>query len=218
MMIKFNKINKQYAVGNSQKVIVEDLTLDLPKRNIAILGENGAGKSTMLRLISGTELPDSGKIDRNVKISFPLGFAGSFNASLSGAENSLFVSRIYGQDTEAIIEYVKEFSELGDHLYMPVKSYSSGMRARLAFGISLAMDFECYLIDEITAVGDQKFRIKSRQAFQKKLKNANLIMVSHSNQTLKEYCDMGLVIRNGQAKLYDNLEDAIEDHEDYMKS
>lgn len=212
-MIEFVDVRKQYRVREGFKTILHDLSIQLPKRNIAILGENGAGKSTLLRLISGSERPDAGDIRRNAKVSFPLGFAGSFNGSLTGNENARFVARIYGQDTDRVLEFVQEFSQLGDHLSMPVRTYSSGMRARLAFGVSLAVDFECYLVDEITAVGDSRFQKRSKAAFKEKLAHANIIMVSHSNTTLRDYCDMGALLHEGHLTLYDNLDDAIKQHE-----
>lgn len=217
-MITFDSVTKRYKLpGGGYKAILENFSYKFPKRNIGLLGENGAGKTTVLRMISGAELPDSGHIKRNLKVSFPLGFAGSFNGSLTGIENTRFVARIYGKDTEQIIEYVEEFAELGKHFHAPVKTYSSGMKARLSFGVSLAIDFQCYLVDEITAVGDTRFKAKSKKAFMEKLETAKIIMVSHSNNTLKDYCDMGIIMRNGQVHTFDNLEDAIKDHEEYMK-
>ena len=206
-------MRKQYPVGDGYKTILRDLSVRLPKRNIAILGENGAGKSTLLRLIAGSERPDDGDILRHVKVSFPLGFAGSFNGSLTGHENARFVARIYGQDTDYVLEFVREFSQLGEHLSMPVRTYSSGMRARLAFGVSLAIDFECYLVDEITAVGDSRFQKRSKAAFKEKLERANIIMVSHSNNTLRDYCDTGAVLHEGRLTIFDDLKDAISQHE-----
>jgi capsular polysaccharide transport system ATP-binding protein len=212
-MIDFYGVRKHYPVGDGYKTILRDLSVRLPKRNIAILGENGAGKSTLLRLIAGSERPDDGDILRHVKVSFPLGFAGSFNGSLTGNENARFVARIYGQDTDYVLEFVREFSQLGEHLSMPVRTYSSGMRARLAFGVSLAIDFECYLVDEITAVGDSRFQKRSKAAFKQKLERANIIMVSHSNSTLRDYCDTGAVLHEGRLAIFDDLKDAISQHE-----
>jgi capsular polysaccharide transport system ATP-binding protein len=217
-MIEFADVRKRYPVRDGYKTILHGLSMQLPKRNIAILGENGAGKSTLLRLISGSERPDAGEIKRQVKISFPLGFAGSFNGSLSGYENATFVARIYGQDTDRVLAFVREFSQLGEHLHMPVRTFSSGMRARLAFGVSLAVDFECYLVDEITAVGDSRFQRRSKEAFKEKLKHANIIMVSHSDSTLRDYCDMGAVLHEGRLTLYDNLVDAISHHNENQQS
>ncbi len=212
-MIEFIEVEKRYRTRQQHKVILRSGTFELPWRNIALIGENGAGKSTLLRLISGAEQPDAGDIRRRVKVSFPLGFAGSFNGSLSGAENAKFVARIYGQDTDALIEYVQSFADLGEHFYMPVKTYSSGMRARLAFGVSLAIDFECYLVDEITAVGDERFKRRSREAFKAKLANSRMIMVSHSSSTLRDYCDMGALLHQGELQIFDDINEAIRVHE-----
>nr|WP_321460982.1 ABC transporter ATP-binding protein [uncultured Cohaesibacter sp.] len=217
-MIKFQNVEKKYKLpGGGYKVILEHLNMTFPKRNIGLIGANGAGKSTLLKMISGAELPDRGRIKREVEVSFPLGFSGSFNGSLTGLENTRFVARIYGKDTEQVIDYVQDFAELGSHFYAPVKTYSSGMRARLSFGVSLAIDFQCYLVDEITAVGDQRFKRKSRRAFQDILERANIIMVSHSDGTLKDYCDMGIIVRDGKLTVFDDLDDAIKDHTDFMK-
>lgn len=211
-MITIENVDKRYKVRGGYKVILEGASVDLPDRNIGLLGANGTGKSTLLRMISGAEKPNAGRIVCDRRVSFPLGFAGSFNGTMSGIENALFTSRIYGQETESVIEYVKQFSELDEQLYMPVQTYSSGMRARLAFGISLAIDFELYLVDEITAVGDARFRERSRAAFKDKLGTANILMVSHSMSSLRDYCDAGAVMQDGKMVYYDDLEDAIEQH------
>nr|WP_319486576.1 ABC transporter ATP-binding protein [uncultured Cohaesibacter sp.] len=218
-MITFDNVSKRYSLpGGSYKTILETLDFTFPKRNIGLIGENGAGKSTVLRMISGAELPDTGHVRRNLEVSFPLGFAGSFNGSLTGIENTRFVARIYGKDTEQVIEYVEKFAELGRHFYAPVRTYSSGMKARLSFGVSLAIDFECYLVDEITAVGDSRFKEKSKKAFMEKLETAKIIMVSHSNNTLRDYCDMGIIMRNGKINVFEDLDEAIKNHEQYMKT
>ena len=218
-MIYFRNVSKRYATNSGgYRVILDDLSLDIPRLNIGVLGHNGAGKSTFLRMLSGTILPDSGEIIRHANVSWPLGFAGSFHGGLTGMENARFVARIYNQDTERVIEYVKDFAELDDFLYMPVRTYSSGMVARLAFGLSLSMNFDYYLVDEVMAVGDQRFKEKSRDAFQEKMNHSNLIMVSHSNNLLKQYCDVGAVMHKGRFIVCDTLEEAIAMHSENQKS
>jgi capsular polysaccharide transport system ATP-binding protein len=209
-MIKLVNVSKSYSLKGIRKVILDDLSFEFPRgRNVAIVGRNGAGKSTLMRLVAGTEQPDSGRIYRSTKVSWPLGFAGGFNGSMTGLENARFVARIYGQDVEAVIDYVEEFAELGPSLRMPIKTYSTGMRARLAFGLSMAINFDCYLIDEIMAVGDESFRRKSRRVFKEKLKDSRVIMISHSVATIKEYCDCGLFIKTDGVFFYDDVNQLI---------
>ena len=212
-LIEFQNVAKAYRSAKASKVILRDFTGAFPRgRNIGLLGLNGAGKSTMLRLISGTEYPDTGTIKRNVRISFPLGFGGSFKSSLSGRENCRFVARIYGVDVRLVERFVEEFAQLGKYYDMPLATYSSGMRARIAFGVSMAVDFECYLIDEGLSVGDSTFRARAHAIFAAKRERASLIVVSHSASTIRRFCDMGAVLGNGELQLYDNLEEAIREY------
>lgn len=214
-MIEFIDVHKEYRLRGVTKVILDGLTLRLPPdKNVAILGQNGAGKSTVMRLIAGAELPDRGRIKRNAKVSWPLGFSGGFNGQMTGMENIRFVARMYGEDTEEIIDFVKDFSELGESIKLPVKTYSSGMKARLAFGVSMAIDFSFYLIDEVTAVGDTRFRKKCNEMFKNKLANSRIIMISHGVGTIRRFCDAGCVLDNGRLTLYDDVEDAIRHHEE----
>lgn len=210
-MIELVNISKIYKTPNGKKHILKPCSVSFPKhRNIGLLGVNGAGKSTLLRMIAGSEHPTTGIIKRNVKMSWPLGFSGGFNGSLTGAENLRFVSRIYGANIQQVTDFVRTFSELGDYLDMPVRSYSSGMKARLAFGLSMAIDFDCYLVDEITGVGDRRFQKKCRDAFKARSKKSSIIMVSHNMSTLKEHCDMGLVLTNGELSFYEDINEAID--------
>lgn len=209
-MVELVDISKTYTLKGVRKVIFDHLSFRFPMgRNIAIMGPNGAGKSTLLRLIAGTEQADSGRIYRNARVSWPLGFASGFNGSMTGLENVRFVSRIYGQDTEAVVEYVEKFSELGKSMRLPIKTYSSGMKARLAFGLSMAIDFDCYLIDEITAVGDANFKKKSKAALEEKLDHSRIIMVSHSPATIKSYCDCGLLLTYEGLTYHDDVESLL---------
>lgn len=180
---------------------------------LALMGRNGAGKSTMIGLLAGTVSPNSGHIHRVGTMSWPMGFSGSFASDITGRQNALFVARIYGVDPVALLDFVQDFSELGGFFDMPVRSYSSGMRARLAFGLSIGLGFDWYLVDEVTAVGDTSFRQKALEEFQTRLADAGLIMVSHSTKTLRDYCTSGIVLEAGECVYYPDLEEAIRQHE-----
>lgn len=217
-MIRFRDVSKSYRAGTSRKHILRDATFTLPWRNVAILGVNGAGKSTLIRMLAGAELPDDGEILRDVSVSWPLGFGGGFHGALSGIENLRFICRIYNRRMDDVIAYVEDFAELGRYLHMPVRTYSSGMKARLAFAVSMAVDFDCYLIDEITAVGDSRFQERCAQEFARKRQNSRIVMVSHSESTVREYCDMGGVLVDGRLDLYDDLDSAILAYEQVLKN
>jgi len=189
-------------------------------QNIAILGPNGAGKSTLLRLIGGAEAPNSGKIITDANISWPLGLNVGFQGTLTGRQNIQFVCEINGlkkAEIRMIMKNVQEFAEIGKFFDMPVKSYSSGMRARLGFGLSICFDFDYYLIDELTSVGDAIFRKKAKEAFAQIKKNASLIFVAHNLNTLRESCDSALFLRNGEASYFENIEDGIQEYEQYIQ-
>jgi capsular polysaccharide transport system ATP-binding protein len=216
-MIEFRNVTKYYPTPHGRKVVLDDLTLTLPAgTKLGVLGRNGAGKSTLLSMIGGTTRPNRGEIRRHASISWPLGFGGTFHPDLTGAQNARFVARIYGRDTDELVEYVENFSELGEFMDMPLRAYSSGMRARLAFGISMGIAFDWYLVDEITAVGDAAFKRKSLSFFKNRLRNAGLLMVSHSVTTIRSYCTSGLVLEKGRATYYDNIQAAIAAHERNM--
>ena len=209
-MVEFTNVSKAYRSAKTNKVILKNFSGAFPRgRNIGLLGVNGSGKSTLIRMIAGAEFPDRGKIRRHVKISFPLGFA-AFKGNLSGRENCRFVARIYGLETRSVERFVEEFSELGKYFDMPVATYSSGMRSRVSFAVSMAVDFECYLLDEALSVGDGLFRARADAIFAAKRERASIILVSHSPGTIRQYCDMGAVLSRGRLKLYEKLEDAID--------
>jgi capsular polysaccharide transport system ATP-binding protein len=216
-MIEFRRISKHYLTQTSRKVVVDDLTLTLPAGSkVGVLGRNGAGKSTLLGMIAGTVRPDAGSIRRHASISWPLGLGGSAHPELTGVQNVRFVARIYGVDTDALVAYVQNFAELGDFFDMPVRAYSSGMKARLTFGMSMGIHFDWYLVDEITAVGDSAFRKKSLSVFKHRLQDAGMLMVSHSVNTIRNYCTSGLVLEKGRAVYFDDVDAAIAAHEANM--
>lgn len=210
-MIEFQNVWKTYRIKGDLKPIVQDLNLRFPDdRSIAIIGQNGAGKSTLLNMIAGTLRPDRGEIKLYGRASWPMGFSGGFHPLLTGRQNARFVARIYGAVTEEVEAFVEEFAELGKFFNMPFRTYSSGMKARLAFGVSLAVRFDIYLVDEITGVGDKRFREKCRTAFEDRLTDGQMIMVSHSEGTLRSYCESALFLRDGQACFYYDLEEGLE--------
>ena len=212
-MILMENVSKYYATNRGRHYVLRDVSIHLPTNcNIGILGRNGMGKSTLLRLLGGIDYPDRGRIKTTGKISWPMGLQGGVQGSLSGRDNTRFVCRIYGdseQEVERKIKFVLDFSELDDYFDMPLKTYSNGMRARLTFAISLAFDFDIYLLDEITAVGDQIFKEKSRAALQQKKGNAHIIMVSHNMQELIRDCDIGIFVESGQLYIYDDIDEAV---------
>ena len=213
-MIEFINVSKYYKLNRGYRKILDNVSFKFPEhKNIGILGMNGAGKSTLLRIIAGSEPPDEGTILRKGRFSWPLGFAGGFNANLSGEENLRFVCRIYDADLRKVTEYVREFAELGNALGEPMRTYSNGMRARLAFGLSLAIDFDVYLIDEVMAVGDPIFRKKSKEAFEARRQTANLILVSHDMRTIRDYSDVIILLDNHELTVFEDVKAGIKAYE-----
>lgn len=212
-MITLDTVTKIYKIKDVKKVILDQVSFTFDDGlNIAIMGHNGAGKSTLMRMIAGIELPTSGLIERNEKVSWPLGFASGFNGLMTGLENVRFVARIYGEDTDRVLASVQEFADLGRSIDLPISTYSSGMKARLAFGLSLAINFDCYLIDEITAVGDRHFKKKSEVALKGKIQNARVIMISHAEKTIRDYCENGILIYQGKLYFYDTIDELLSDY------
>jgi ABC-type polysaccharide/polyol phosphate transport system ATPase subunit len=207
-MIRLTNVCKDYPTRAGMRRVLNNISLTVGRgEKVGILGPNGAGKSTLVRLVSGAEPPTSGTIERTMSVSWPLAFSGGFHASLSGADNVRFICRIYGVDYESRFEFVKDFAELGIYLNEPVATYSSGMKARLAFAISMTIDFDCYLIDEVSAVGDQRFRDRCRLELFEKRKDKAKLVVSHSHGYLKESCERFLLLKGGTVEEYDEFEE-----------
>jgi capsular polysaccharide transport system ATP-binding protein len=195
--------------------VLDHISLQVgPSEKVGILGRNGAGKSTLIRLISGAEQPSSGVISRKMTVSWPLAFGGGFQGTLTGFDNLRFICRVYGASYEDKVEFVQEFSELGRYLREPVKSYSSGMRARLAFAISMVIEFDCFLIDEVIAVGDTRFHEKCRVELFEKRSDRAMIMVSHDVNFIKKHCQRASVLTNGHLASYSNVNEAFAAYED----
>lgn len=210
-MIVCSNLSKNYKLGSGRKRVLDDVNFVVERGDrVALLGRNGAGKSTLIKLIGGVEMPTTGKITRKMSVSWPLGFAGGFQGSLTGYDNARFISRIYDRDYGEMRAFVEDFTELGKQLKMPVKTYSSGMRARLAFALSLGIEFDCYLIDEIILVGDQNFQRKCHYELFEKRQDRSMILASHSNEVVRDYCNRAFVIHGGKASVYEDVNLAIE--------
>ncbi|MBY6206133.1 MULTISPECIES: ABC transporter ATP-binding protein [Halomonas] len=211
-MIEIEHLYKRYHHHLVRNWVLQDIHLTIPTGvSVGVLGANGAGKSTLLRLIAGMDTAERGCIRRHVRVSWPMGLAGGFQGSLTGRQNVKFVARIHGagRDVSDVIRRVAEFAELGEAFDEPIRTYSSGMRSRLNFGLSLAFDFDVYLSDEATSVGDRAFRAKATQAFKERVGRSSLVMVSHSEGILRELCQAGIYLKEGQAFWFDDINDAI---------
>jgi len=217
-MIEIKHLYKRYHNHTQAKWVLEDVHMTIPTNtSVGLIGRNGAGKSTLLSLIGGIDAPDKGEVIRHTRVSWPIGLAGGFQGSMTGRQNVKFVARLFDSKHEIgeLIRGVEEFAEIGDAFDQPVKTYSSGMRARLQFGLSLAFDFDVYLSDEATAVGDRAFRAKAEKAFEDRMSSSSLIMVSHSEGILKKMCHAGIYLKDGFATYYDNIEEAIEQYHEH---
>lgn len=212
-MIELVNLTKSYVTLGGRKYVFRDLSFSIPPdKNIALIGRNGAGKSTLMRLLCGTDIPDSGKIVTDKRISWPVGLGGGFQGSLTGRQNVKFVCRSLGAEGKAmnkILAYVEDFAELGDYFNQPVKTYSSGMGARLRFGLSLAFDFDYYMIDEAMSVGDAHFRQKAEAEFKRRTGKSNLILVTHGMKQVRDICEIVLLLRDGKVEVFDDVEQGI---------
>lgn len=213
-MIVCRNLSKSYFHGGRRKQVFKDLDMTVRRGDrVALLGRNGAGKSTLIKLIGGVEMPTSGSVKRSMSVSWPLGFNGGFQGSLTGYDNVRFIARIYDREYLEIKDFVEEFTELGRQLKMPVKTYSSGMRARLAFALSLAIEFDCYLIDEIILVGDHNFQRKCHiELFEKRTDRA-MILASHSLETVRRFCNHAFLLNNGEGISFNDVEQAVLEYE-----
>lgn len=218
-MIRIQNLCKTYVMRGRRKVVADNICVTFPPRtSVALLGRNGAGKSSLLKMIAGTMEPDTGRIFSVGTVSWPVGFAGSFHGELTGAQNARFIARVYGVDTDALTDFVEDFAELGPHFHLPVKTYSSGMRARLAFGVSMGIPFDTYLVDEVTSVGDVAFKRKSEALFAERLKTSGAIVVSHALGMVQRLCQHAAVLEDGKLTYYTDVDEAIRHHQALAKT
>lgn len=213
-MIRLERLSKSFPTKGGRRTVIDRVSASFPAgRSIALLGRNGAGKSTLLQLIAGTARPTSGRVIAAGAVSYPVGFSGSFHPDLTGLQNTRFVARLYGVDSDELVAFVEEFAELGSQFRMPLRSYSAGMKARLSFGVSMGIPFDTYLVDEITSVGDGAFRQKSVEMFEARRRTAGAIVVSHAMPMVRRICDMAAVLEAGRLHLHEDVEAAIARHE-----
>lgn len=214
-MIRFENLTKSFWVRGQRKVVIDNLNTTLPTgRSLGLFGLNGAGKTTLMQIIAGTMHADRGRVVSDGSISWPVGFAGSFHPDLTGAQNVRFIARVYGVDTEALVDFVEDFAELGPHFHAAVRTYSAGMKSRLTFGTSMGVQFDTYLIDEVTAVGDAAFRKKSQKLFLARMEHSSAILVTHEMGQMRNFCDAGIVLHEGKLSYFDDINEAIEVHLD----
>ncbi len=224
-MIELQHLTKAYYYRGQPKYIAKDINVIFPTNaRVGLMGRNGAGKSTLLSIIAGSLNPNQGRVKVTGSISWPIGLQGCIHPELTGAQNVKFIARIYGIDTEELMDFVADFAELGMNFHEPVRNYSSGMKARLNFGMSMGIKFDTYLIDEVSAVGDAGFKKKSKMVFDDRVLKSGAIVVSHSDKMIRSMCTAGAVLENGQLTYYDDVDEAIEQHnrntlgDDYSKS
>lgn len=218
-MIELQDLCKRFDMPDGPPhTVFENLSLSLPPgRSLGLLGRNGAGKSTLLQIIAGTMQPTAGRVLRRGKISWPIGGANSFHPDMTGLQNTRFLARAYGVDSDSLSEFVADFAQIGKHFNMPLRTYSAGMRSRLSFGVAMGIPFDTYLIDEVTGAGDASFRERSRAVFNARMKQADAIMISHSMSDMRNFCNSGLVLHHGVLEYFDTIEAAIQRHEALLK-
>ncbi|KOC30641.1 sugar ABC transporter ATPase [Comamonas testosteroni] len=223
-MIIVEDVHKRYQTPHGAgRWILKGVNLTIPANvSVGLVGRNGAGKSTLLNLIGGVDTPTRGLVERRSRVSWPMGYGGGLQGSLTGRQNAKFVCRLHGfgdvQTMTDRIDYIEKFSELGSSFDEPVRTYSSGMKSRLQFGLSLAFDFDVYISDEATSAGDASFRKKASDAFKRIADRSGLIMVSHSDGTLREFCQAGIWLHEGQAHWFDSIEDALKNYKDSIST
>jgi len=209
-VIALENVAKSYGLGDRSHLVLNDITFKFPyRKSVGVLGANGAGKSTLIRIIGGSEKPDKGKVVRTSKLSWPMGYSGGFQGTLTGRENARFVARIYGAPFDDVERKTNDFAELGQYFDRPLSSYSAGMKSRFAMSLSYALDFEYYLVDEALETGDARLKEKFRQIFKQRRQTSSVILVSHNEQTIRKNCDVATVLHDGRLHYFDDLDKAF---------
>jgi len=209
-VIALENVTKSYGLGDRSHLVLNDITFKFPyRKSVGVLGANGAGKSTLIRIIGGSEKPDKGKVVRTSKLSWPMGYSGGFQGTLTGRENARFVARIYGAPFDDVERKTNDFAELGQYFDRPLSSYSAGMKSRFAMSLSYALDFEYYLVDEALETGDARLKEKFRQIFKQRRQTSSVILVSHNEQTIRKNCDVATVLHDGRLHYFDDLDKAF---------
>lgn len=221
-MIEARDVHKRYQTDHGPGPwVLRGINLNIPAQtSVGLIGRNGAGKTTLLRLIGGVDQPTHGQVHRHSKVSWPMGFGGGLQGTLTGRQNAKFICRIYGQEADMAerLERIQAFAEIGAYFDEPVKTYSSGMKSRLQFALSLAFEFDVYISDEVTSTGDAAFQAKAAQAFKNLVGKSSLIMTSHSTGTLKKFCTAGIWLHEGQAHWFDHIDDAVKAYEESISA
>lgn len=219
-MIEVTDIHKRYYTDHGMGPwVLKGVNLTIPSGcSVGLVGGNGAGKSTLLRIIGGVDYPSKGEVRRHCKVSWPMGFGGGLQGSMTGRQNTKFVARIHGMghDIPRILQQVQDFAEIGAAFEQPIKTYSSGMKSRLQFALSLAFDFDVYISDEVTAAGDRAFQAKATKAFKDMVGKASIVMVSHDEKTLRDFCQAGIWLHQGKAQWFDQIDDALRAYQDSL--
>jgi capsular polysaccharide transport system ATP-binding protein len=216
-MITLSNVRKHYVTKSGVNHVLRGVSLDIQRgQRVGILGRNGGGKTTLARIISGADRSYSGSVIRRMSVSWPIGMSGAVHGRLSGIDNARFLSRVYGAKISEVLGFVEQFSEIGGYMREPVRTYSSGMRAKFSFAISLAISFDCYLVDEVISVGDVRFRKKCKEAILQS--NSGLVLISHSKRLIQEYCDSAVVLAEGVAYRFDKVQDAVDFHETRLET
>ena len=238
-IIEFKNVTKKYklfkndkkrliAVFNKkvpykEKRAVDNVSFTIKRgESVALFGRNGAGKSTILKIVTGVTFPTEGEVKVNGRVSALLELTAGFDTELSGRENIMLKGQIMGlkdEDIKALEPTIVEFADLGDYIDQPVRTYSSGMKARLGFAININIDPEILIIDEALSVGDAQFKKKCINRVNEVMEkdNITLLFVTHATGVAQEFCKRGILMKNGKLIYDSDIGSAVKKYEDMIK-